>query len=180
MKSGINKDLDAMSCYDRILAMLASLSSRRFGLHENIAFVNAKTLQDAKFKLKTMLGISTTSYQHCKAFPIHGTGQGSGNSRIIWSFICSTLFEACDSRTYGALFESYDCTTSIRLYLIGFIDDCSQCVNDFAVHPQPTAAQLVQLMQHDAQIWNNLLWSSGGKLELPKCLFHLVETTHLA
>jgi hypothetical protein len=27
-------------------------------------------------------------------------------------------------------------------------------------------------MQHNAQIWNDLLWSSGGELELSKCTFH--------
>ena len=79
MKTGINKDLDAASCYDRILACLASLSSRGYGLHSNVAFVCATTLEHASFRLKTTLGISEGSYQHDAAFPIHGTGQGSGN-----------------------------------------------------------------------------------------------------
>ena len=29
-------------------------------------------------------------------------------------------------------------------------------------------------MQEDAQLWNDLLWSSGGCLELPKCGYHTI------
>ena len=29
-------------------------------------------------------------------------------------------------------------------------------------------------MKHDAQLWHDLLWASGGKLELEKCGFHLI------
>ena len=29
-------------------------------------------------------------------------------------------------------------------------------------------------MTHDAQLWYDLLFVSGGKLELPKCGYHLV------
>ena len=32
--------------------------------------------------------------------------------------------------------------------------------------------------QDIAQIWNDLLWSSGGMLKLPKCSYHLIATTH--
>ena len=32
-------------------------------------------------------------------------------------------------------------------------------------------------MQHDSQLWNDLLWTSGGKLELPKCGYHTVYYT---
>ena len=30
-------------------------------------------------------------------------------------------------------------------------------------------------MREDAQLWHDLLWVSGGKLELPKCGYHLVH-----
>jgi hypothetical protein len=34
-------------------------------------------------------------------------------------------------------------------------------------------------MQYNAQTWNDLLWCSGGKLELPKCSFHTIQFTYL-
>jgi hypothetical protein len=30
-------------------------------------------------------------------------------------------------------------------------------------------------MQSDAQLWNDLLWTSGGALELPKCTYHVIN-----
>jgi len=47
-------DNDATSCYDRILPNMASIACQKFGLHKNMAFVWAKTLEEAKYKLRTM------------------------------------------------------------------------------------------------------------------------------
>jgi hypothetical protein len=84
-KSNVKFDNDATSCYDRILPAFATIASRKFGIHKNVAFVMATTLEECKYKLKTLLGISNEYYKHCKIFPIYGTGQGSGNSPAIWS-----------------------------------------------------------------------------------------------
>ena len=176
MKSGINLDLDATSCYDRILASIATIASRRMGMAKHVVIVNATTLRDAQFRLKTSLGISDQWYQHCKEFPIHGTGQGSGNSPQIWCFICSVLFDALAHSTTGATFISHDGKMSLTIHMIGFVDDCTQRVNDFQAETQPTAAQLCERMQTEAQKWNDLLWNSGGALEIPKCSFHVIES----
>lgn len=176
MKSGINFDLDATSCYDRILAAIASIASRRMGMARHVVLVNANTLQEAKFKLKTSLGISSGWYQHCHAFPIHGTGQGSGNSPQIWCFICSVLFDAFASVTNGATFVSHNGKNALTIHMVGFVDDCTQRVNDFCADVQPSADELCERMRHDAQTWNNLLWSSGGALEISKCSFHLIQS----
>ena len=37
-----------------------------------------------------------------------------------------------------------------------------------------TIEQLLVRVKHDAQLWHDLLWASGGKLELTKCGFHLI------
>eukprot|EP00957_Ditylum_brightwellii_P099593 7586190-Ditylum_brightwellii.AAC.1 len=52
----VNSDNDAAACYDRIILNAANLIRRKKGLHRNIAFVHAKTVAEAKFKLKTALG----------------------------------------------------------------------------------------------------------------------------
>jgi hypothetical protein len=118
MKVGINYDLDATSCYDRILAAIASITSRCMDMNKHVVLVNAKTLQAAKFKLKTSLGISDAFYQHCRIYPIHGTGQGLGNSPQIWCFVsCSILFDALQSTTDGSTFVSYNERDSITLHM---------------------------------------------------------------
>jgi len=52
----------------------------------------------------------------------------------------------------------------------------TQRANRFRADPQPSAQMLTHQMQLDAQKWNDLLWSSGGALEIPKCSFHLIES----
>lgn len=60
--------------------------------------------------------------------------------------------------------------------MIGFVDDCTQRVNSF-MHNHITRAQdLLPIMEQDVQLWNGLLWASGGALEQTKCSFHLIES----
>ena len=58
--------------------------------------------------------------------------------------------------------------------MVGFVDDSTGVVNDFHATTLPEVEALLQKMQHDAQLWNDLLWCSGGKLELPKCSYHFL------
>lgn len=177
MKSGINFDLDATSCYDRILPSIAALSSRRMGMDKAVTLMNTSMLEEARYHLKTSLGISNQWYQHSDMQPIYGTGQGSGNSPAIWCFVCSTLFDAFESIAHGARFTSYDMTKTMALYMVGFVDDCAQRVNQFQLPNQPSPDTLIRTMQRDAQAWNDLLWASGGALEQSKCSFHLIQSS---
>jgi hypothetical protein len=59
--------------------------------------------------------------------------------------------------------------------MIGFVDDSMGQANAFVLDNQPPAEHLVALMQSDAQLWNDLLWASGGALELPKCTYHVID-----
>lgn len=76
----VHNDYDATACYDRIIMNLASLISRSYGQHRSIVFINGNTLKQAKYVLKTKLGVSEEAYEHCELFPIYGSGQGAGNS----------------------------------------------------------------------------------------------------
>jgi hypothetical protein len=169
----LNLDNDASSCYDRIIVSLASLINHKYGQHCQVVLVNATTLKRAKYKLKTALGVTKASYSHCTAFPLHGTGQGSGNSPMIWCFISSTLFDCHQERAYGVLFESPDRKVTITFSMVGFVDDITGTVNDFA-NNDATVENLLCRLQHDAQLWNDLLWCSGGMLELSKCSYHFL------
>lgn len=127
--------------------------------------------------MKTSLGISEQWYKHTNDYPIFGTGQGSGNSPAIWCFVCSALFDAFQSTAHGATFNSYSNDLILKLHMVGFVDDCTQRVNQFQATTQPPPETLIRLMQHDAQLWNDLLWASGGALEQSKCSFHLIQSS---
>lgn len=171
----IKFDNDATSCYDRILISLGAIASRSFGMSKNVTMVWAKTLEEAKYKLKMNARVSDEYYQHCEAFPIHGSGQGSGNSPCLWLLISSVLCDQYNASAHGATFETPDKSITIQIYLVSFVDDTNGNVNSFTQDIQPPIQDLIRKMQHDAQLWHDLLWSSGGALELPKCFYQILH-----
>ena len=130
-RSLMRMDFDASSCYDRIIPSIASLAARSFGQHKALCFIHATFLQQAKYVLKTKLGLSDEGFSHCQLHPIYGTGQGSANSPVIWVLISSRLFDAHAARAYGATFFSPDRSLQLQIFMIGFVDDSNACVNDF-------------------------------------------------
>ncbi len=170
-----NFDNDATSCYDRIVVPFASIINRKYGLHKRVVAIHAATLQQAQFRLKTITGVSDNYYTPCANFPVHGTGQGSGNSPCIWLFISSTLFDIHNTKAYGAQFISPDGHHSVSYSMVGFVDDSTGTGNDFRPHTEASLPTLLHRMESDAQLWSNLLYCSGGKLELLKCSFHVLR-----
>eukprot|EP00957_Ditylum_brightwellii_P195621 14906197-Ditylum_brightwellii.AAC.1 len=77
--------------------------------------VSLQEKKEARFKLKTVLGVSEEFYQHCQAFPIYSTGQGSTNSLTIWLFISSALFGIHEAKAHSATFTTPDKKTSVSL-----------------------------------------------------------------
>ena len=131
-----NFDNDATSCYDRIIVSLASIVI--YVMNRKTLALQAATLQQALFLLKTSSGISTTHYSPSDRFPIFGTGQGSGNSPSIWLFISSTLFDTHNSLAHGATFVSPDGNHQVQFSMVGFVDDSTGTCNDF--RPQEEAS----------------------------------------
>lgn len=143
-------------------------------MNKHVVLVNASTLQEAKCLLKTSLGILEQWYHHCEAFPIHGTGQGSGNSPHIWCFVCSVLVNAFEEAMDGATFVSHNGLVLLTIHMVGFVDNFAQRVNDFQANVQPTAADLCNRMRQDT----SLEWSHVGiALKISRCSYHLIEST---
>jgi hypothetical protein len=163
---------NATACYDRIIPGVGNIASRAHGLHRTIALVQGTTLAKVKYHLKTQLGVTDNFYHHCTISPIYGTGQGSGNSPTVWLVVNSILFRCYSEKAHGARFESPDGTITIDLFRIGFVDDTCSYVNDFLSDMPPSPETLIKMLTHDSQLWCDLLWSSGGSLELPKCTYH--------
>jgi len=150
--------------------------NRKYGLHKRVVHSTLPdTLKQARFHLRTINGISTGSYSHCLQFPIYGSGQGSGNSPSIWLFISSTLCDIHNQISRGAFFTNPQGTETVKLSMVAFVDDSTGTYNDFRPQTQPTIQEMLPHAQTDCQSWNDLLWCSGGKLELPKCSYHVLR-----
>ena len=163
---------DAGSCYDRIIASPSNLIARSMGLHRHIAALHGLMLESAIYRIKTQLGISSTSYSHSPDHPIHGTGQGSRSSSLVWGLNGSLYFDIFDKVCYGAQYVDPDASNKLKIGMAGFVDDNSVQVN---CHPDDRDT-LGDKAQHDAQLWNDILWSSGGILEHDKCSYHYLHT----
>ena len=170
----IHNDYDASACYDRIIMNMAGLIARGHGQHRSIVFINGKTLQEAKYVLKTQLGVSERSYQHCELFPIYGSGQGAGNSPGIWCCISSDAFKCYEAKANGATFYSPDLSVQCKVFMIGFVDDTSSSTNDFLQPNQKPLDHYAASATDDDQRWNDVLHVTGAALKEIKCSYHFL------
>ena len=136
--------------------------------------INGKTSEDAKHLLKTQMNVAEKSHKHCEMFPIHGPGQGAGDSPGIWCCMSSVIFNCHQENAHGATFQSPDGRTKCRLFVMGFADDTSGSTDDFT---QPTKMPLKHCADraaHEAQRWNDCLHVTGAALNKLKCSHHFV------
>ena len=171
---------DATSCYDRIPCFLANLASRKYGMHKKVCIVQAKTLEEAKYFLKTKFGISDEYAEHTRECPWFGTGQGSGNSPFYWLLISSSLYDLyCAKTTGGATYTSPDKTLQVKVFLIGFVDDVKNRTNlQFTVDSSQLVSKLNTLIEQatkDSQLWHDILTAANQELELTKCKYHFIH-----
>ena len=145
---------------------VSSLASQGYGIHRNVICVHAKTLEEATFKLNSASKMTETSYQHCAQFPTHGLDQGTANAPSIFLFISSQLFKAHSGKAHGMIFKRPDGKVVLHITIVGFLDNATVITGGTQERP---IEQLLKRMHHDADLWNQLLWVSGGKLELSKC-----------
>jgi hypothetical protein len=173
----VHFDNDATSCYDRIPCFLANLASRKYGQATKVCMVQGKTLQSAKYFLKTKFGLSEEYVSHTRETPWFGTGQGSGNSPMYWLLISSTLYDIYAAKaTGGAYYESPDRATTIKLTQLGFVDDVNNRTNlPWNRDPQPNMQQLMRMASQDSQLWHDILEAANQSLELTKCCYHVME-----
>ena len=55
-----------------------------------------------------------------------------------------------------------------------FVDDTTGDFNDTHLSTPLSPTDLAALLHKQAQLWERLLFASGGRLELPKCFYYLI------
>jgi hypothetical protein len=145
--------------------------SRYYGIPKELCQLQAETLKNTKFKIRTALGDSQRTYQHSRETPIHGTGQGSCASPAIWLLTSSFLMTILQENTYGMQMKDIEeCRKTLQQLIDAFVDDTSIFTNE----ETNDIKKLREKLQHDGAWWAGLLESSGGKLELTKCFYYLL------
>jgi hypothetical protein len=134
-----------------------------------------QTLCHIVHRVETAYGLSAACYGYSPDSPIHGPGQGSRGGPGSCSTMTSALIEAMDRLSHGlTLFDpsqAHSHSSNVKM----FIDDASNSTGKFLrwLHDPPTPLEVTDLLRHDAQTWERLLWTSGGLLNLTKCLFYV-------
>lgn len=133
-------------------------------------------LQHTQHHVKTGFGITKESYKYTDTNPIIGPGQGSKAGSPTCSTLIFMLLMVMDKLAKGMKFCSPNKKFRYKAKAIVFADDNTNCNNDFKkwiAHP-PTQTEVINNIQHDSQTWERCLYTSGGKLKLPKCNYYMM------
>jgi hypothetical protein len=142
--------------------------------------MQATTLKKMCFRLRTAVGDSLTSYSHSATTPVHGTGQGSCASPAILLLISSILMDCLSELGNGLAMQDVMGTEllieSLRQWINGFVDDTSLFTTIAQNFGNTNAiVELTRRLREDMIAWKDLLETSGGKLELKKCLYYILS-----
>jgi hypothetical protein len=177
---------DAKSCYDRIVMDFALLRSRQLGLPPSFVQMYTQSLQQSRFYFASKGHIDDRFYSPATNHAVHGPGQGSTAATYSWTNVSTCAMSILDSHHDGATFCSPDSETSHRRSIEGIVDDTSISGNQFIqelnynrdhgwnhIQNKNIASQCITNLAATAQHWEQLLWSTGGALELSKCWYYL-------
>jgi hypothetical protein len=166
---------DATACFDREIMNFVSLCFHSTGAPMAPLQMWEQTLCHIVHRVKTAYGLSSGCYEYSPDSPIHGPGQGSKGGPGSCSTITSALIEAMYRLSNGlTLFhpsQAHSHSSNVKM----FIDDSSNSTGKCLrwLHEPPTPLEVTELLRHDAQTWECLLWTLGGLLNLTTCLFYV-------
>ncbi len=125
--------------------------------------------------IKTANGISEEFYSVFRDYLLYGTSQGSRANPLVWLSIVMCFLTALTVLApialtfidpWGDIFEMQNADP--------FVDDTSNGCNDAHLDSAIPYGELIAYGQAFAQIWEWLLYSLGGALELRKCFWYMV------
>jgi hypothetical protein len=158
---------NARACYDRILPNLAAMANQAHGLPDSIVKLHLKLLHSMVYEIK-IEGAQPVQFKNKNESPVFGTGQVSGNSPTIWTFISNILLKSMDQQANGAHYYANN-EEEVVVKTIAFVDN----VNTH--HTSTTETSLDDAMMPDYQQWESILRSSGGTLAPEKCNFYKLQ-----
>jgi hypothetical protein len=163
--------MDISGCFDRIVTPVISLINLKNGCQPKAVEMHSTTLEKAKYHLKTRSGIMTNYYQHSEETPVHGNGQGAGDSPSQWCQQSAMLFELFTESHTGTTMSTGSGKFAWHLPMAAFADDTNLIGNDDKRTMTPD--QLAEQAQKSFTTWNELLHASGHFMELDKCSCYL-------
>jgi hypothetical protein len=92
-----------------------AMASRKYGIPETLANLYYKTLTNTNYRVKVTGGTKRHVYSNNKKTPIYSTGQGSGNSPIIWLIISDIIAQIMEENAIGAKYLGEENNNLLKL-----------------------------------------------------------------
>ncbi len=158
---------DAKACFDRIIENLSNATLMSEGINPRLV-LHAQTLAKAKYHIKTKYGVAARPNGHMQPDAFHGTGQGAADSMPRWGFLSDTAIKAYNKlATSEPITSPFQGTMMLTTKIRAFVDD----TNCPTITHKNDLEDLKATLIHNAKLWETLLFTIGGKLELSKCKF---------
>eukprot|EP00957_Ditylum_brightwellii_P211766 15366577-Ditylum_brightwellii.AAC.1 len=163
---------DAKACYDRIVVILTSLTEYKAGLPAEACILQAKALKQMKYTMITAYGPSEITNQHTPNNPLHGRDQGLTDAPAGCTFLTDICTKCYDKVAHGFTLADPSGRISITQNAKQFIDDNKLAHN--GGKRNATAIELMAMEKHDTSMWDSILNTAGGLLELKKTAYSLL------
>eukprot|EP00957_Ditylum_brightwellii_P142512 10857663-Ditylum_brightwellii.AAC.1 len=128
-------------------------------------------LYSLKYTLTTAFGERPQQNWHKFLAAVFGIRQGSTDGPSGWLFISKLILKCYTRLARGFVIKDPGKDVSVPGHADMFVDD------NTLMHNTPTrdatAPDLMQNVQHDAELWGQLLWVTGGLLEFLKSSYFL-------
>ena len=180
-KTGAIFDCDAKGCYDRIVASLQTVASRRLGVPRSLAIFFARFWRVCSHHVKTRFGVSSETYTSTRKETLYGIGQGNGAGPAFWLTTLIIMFNVLDKVCKGIRFRSPDGNTTHKSTGLGYVDDVTlgatagdeqEVTNDEVRETAMEEEEKVHAaITITGQHWETMLHINGGLLELKKCFW---------
>ena len=130
-----------------------------------------------KYYIKIKDGISDQYYSTTKNRGVHGPGQGGRGSPSIWVELCSIILDCLAEKSKGMSLCDPTNTINLHQHATGFVDDISTYTGNLQeeMNDKFNIDKAVEDVTTTTQWWEQLLHSTGGKLELAKCATYMIS-----
>jgi len=160
-----------------MIAGVSIATCERVGLPRIAGCFMFNLLQQMKFHLITCFGQSSSYFcNNDNGVVGQGVLQGSSSTAPIYILNSNVCLSAYKKHSIGASFNHPITKEVITDSAVQYVDDTSQFVNGNNRHTDDTPHNnLISMAKANSQTWANLLWVSGGNLNLGKCYYYAFQ-----
>eukprot|EP00957_Ditylum_brightwellii_P100526 7663213-Ditylum_brightwellii.AAC.1 len=129
-------------------------------------------LKNLEYQLITAYGPSTEKNYHSEQHPVHGIGQRPMDGPPKWTCTVNTVLRCYNKKAKGAPIKDPTGRFSTQQNTKIFVDDNRQMHHNRIMNA--SATQLMSYVDHDLNLWDELLWITRGLLEKLKTTYSLM------